>query len=204
MHSVSRFISRFRRLFAVSLGRAPGSGCSFPVSAPRGPLGGNDVGAGAMMRQARPWGGTAGHGGAAAGGLNDQWFAKLIAPWRIMTPILSNEVMGFLLHSPASSYEGHVGGGGLRTARPTSAGYASARREVGRLVLLAPPSGSTLPFRTSVSQNAGAFADRGTHRWHGTRRTACHTLTLHWPPRVLLKAALRTLTNMYRRLPPPR
>jgi len=35
-----------------------------------------------------------------------------------MRPILSKEVMGFLLRSPASSYEGLVGGVGLGTALP--------------------------------------------------------------------------------------
>jgi len=43
--------------------------------------------------------------------------------------------------------------GWLRTTSPTSAGYANARREVGRLVLKPPPSVSTLAFRHSVSQN---------------------------------------------------
>ncbi len=46
--------------------------------------------------------------------------------------------MGFLLRSP--SYGGQVDGGGLRTVRPTSAGHARARREVGRLVLQPPSS----------------------------------------------------------------
>ena len=52
-------------------------------------------------------------------------------------------------------------GGWLRTSRLTSAGHASAQREVGRLVLKPPPSVSTLAFRKSVSENAIEAGDFG-------------------------------------------
>jgi len=45
-------------------------------------------------------------------------------------------------------------GGWLRTASPTSTGYASAQREVGRLVLQPPSGVSTLALRKSVLENA--------------------------------------------------
>jgi|GEM_PF-6023840 len=54
-----------------------------------------------MMRQAALGVGVPGMEGSAVAGLNDQWFAKFIAPWQTMTPILSMEVMGFDGGQPA-------------------------------------------------------------------------------------------------------
>jgi hypothetical protein len=201
--SSPRPIPSFRRLFAFSLGRKASSGGLFPVSPPRG----------CWVETRRRWvndetgaplGWDCGSqgGDSAAGGLNDQVLRQTHCS--LADPDADSFQGGQGLTSSLSCVD-------LRRTRrrrraedcPPCQRWACERPARGRA--LGPPSAAErLHARfseISFAKCGGAFADRGTHSRHCSRTVVCHNLTKHWPLRVLVKAALRTLTNMYRRIP---